>query len=107
MNDDYCKWVALQRGVNVGRANKGPMADLRALAEGGLAGQSCLAICTARGGAIKIIDQEGSGFGGANDGPQPQHPAQARGNGALTVGVVGRYAGRMKSICIIACIITC
>jgi hypothetical protein len=75
MNDDYCKWVALQRGVNVGRANKGPMADLRALAEGGLAGQSCLAICTARGGAIKIIDQEGSGFGGANDGQQPQHPA--------------------------------
>jgi hypothetical protein len=59
------------------------------------------------GGAIRIIDQDGSGFGRANDGPQPQHAVQARGNGALTVGVVGRYAGAMKSICIIACIITC
>ena len=73
----------------------------------GLTGQSCLATRAVRGGAIKIIDQEGSGFAAANNGPQPQHPAQARGNGALTVGVVGRYAGRMKSICIIACIITC
>jgi uncharacterized protein (DUF1697 family) len=34
MNDDFCKWVALLRGVNVGGANKVPMADLRALAEG-------------------------------------------------------------------------
>jgi hypothetical protein len=34
MNDDYCKWVALQRGVNVGGANKVPMADLHALVEG-------------------------------------------------------------------------
>ena len=34
MDDDMCKWVALLRGVNVGGANKVPMADLRALAEG-------------------------------------------------------------------------
>ena len=34
MNDDFCKWVALLRGVNVGGANKVPMANLRALADG-------------------------------------------------------------------------
>ncbi len=34
MSDKQSKWVALLRGVNVGGANKAPMAELRALAEG-------------------------------------------------------------------------
>jgi len=34
MDDQTCKWVALLRGVNVGGANRVPMADLRVLADG-------------------------------------------------------------------------